>query len=89
MTENQEKQMFKILTNLVGSVNAIRSDITEIKSVQAEHSMILKEHSMTLKEHSKMFIQLDSKLESVVFKVIDDSKRIDILERENRNGVQH
>jgi len=32
MTENQEKQVFKILNNLVASVNGIREDIVEIKA---------------------------------------------------------
>ena len=57
MTENQEKEMFTTLTNLVNGVNQIQIDVKDIKVTQAEHSQVLAEHSQILAEHSQILAE--------------------------------
>ncbi|MGI8640190.1 MAG: hypothetical protein ACR2MG_09540 [Pyrinomonadaceae bacterium] len=61
MTENQEKEMFNILSTLVtevrgikGDVQDLKSDVRDIKETQNEHSRILNKHSQILDNHSQI-----------------------------------
>ncbi len=54
MTEDQEKNLFVTLDNLVHGVNGIRSDVRDVKIVLDKHSQILGEHSRTLGGHTKI-----------------------------------
>jgi methyl-accepting chemotaxis protein len=54
MIDNQEKELFNILSNLVTEVRGIKTDVQDIKETQSEHTRILNEHSQTLNEHSRI-----------------------------------
>ncbi len=73
MTENQEKEIFKILNRLVKGVNEIRGDIVEIRGDITEIKAVQK-------EHSRMLVALDSKTDSIALAAIEDRKRIGRLE---------
>jgi hypothetical protein len=94
MTENQEKEMFKILNRLVVGINEVRGDIVEIKGDIVEIKgdivdikRVQREHSVLLGEHSSMLRHLDSKTDAISVQVVENSRRIDQLERESRGRV--
>lgn len=80
MTENQEKEIFKILNRLVKGVNEIRGDIVEIRGDITEIRGDITEIKAVLKEHSQMLVALDSKTDSIALAAIEDRKRIGRLE---------
>lgn len=95
MTENQEKEMFTTLTNLVNGVNQIQIDVKDIKVTQAEHSQVLAEHSQILAEHSRKLDHLVAKTDSIAEQVIKNDintdARITVVEQaiENMGGKIH
>lgn len=78
MTENQEKELFIALGNLVKGVSQIQSDVIDIKST-------LGGHTNTLAEHSKKLDNLDSKTDSIAGQLIKNdisiNERVSAVER--------
>ena len=81
MTENQEKEVFLLLNNIVTQVQSVQSDVKEIKQTVNEHSQILNGHSRILDEHSRILNRLDAKTDSIADKVITNDKRLTAVEK--------
>ena len=75
MTDNQEKELFNTLATLVTGVNAIQSEVQDIKKVQNEHSQILDKHSQILN-------RLDAKTDTIAEKVMTNDKRLTAVEKD-------
>ena len=82
MTDNQEKELFNTLATLVTGVNAIQSDVQDIKKVQNEHSQILDKHSQILDKHSQILNRLDAKTDTIAEKVMTNGKRLTAVEKD-------
>ena len=96
MTENQEKEMFNILSTLVtevrgikGNVQDLKSDVRDIKETQNEHSRILNKHSQILNnhsqildEHSRILKRLDAKTDSIAETIMTNDKRLTTVEKD-------
>ncbi len=80
MTENQEKELFNILSNLVAGVREIRKVQDEHSAKLDEHSAKLDEHSAKLDEHSAKLDEHSAKLDKHSAKLDKHSARFDKLE---------
>lgn len=91
MTENQEKELFNILSTLVTEVRTIKSDVRDIKDTQTEHSQLLNGHSQILNEHSRILERLDAKTDVIAETVIKNDARLTNLEKdvEELKGAIH
>ncbi len=94
MTENQEKQIFKILNNLVIGVNAIReeldvikADIVEIKADIVEIRADIADIRSVQAEQAQSLRRLEEKTDSIALEVADNGRRIDALERRTEQSV--
>ncbi|CAN5720954.1 hypothetical protein BH24ACI1_BH24ACI1_23210 [soil metagenome] len=92
MTENQEKEVFLLLNNIVTQVQSVQSDVKEIKQTVNEHSQILNghsrilnDHSRILDEHSRILNRLDAKTDSIAETVMTNDKRLTTVETDVSN----
>jgi methyl-accepting chemotaxis protein len=92
MTENQEKEVFLLLNNIVTQVQSVQSDVKEIKQTVNEHSLILNEHSRILNkhyrildEHSRILNRVDAKTDSIAETVMTNDKRLTVVEKDVSN----
>ncbi len=92
MTENQEKEVFLLLNNIVTQVQSVQSDVKEIKQTVNEHSQtlnghsqILNEHSRILNEHSRILNRLDAKTDGIAETVMTNDKRLTTVETDVSN----
>ncbi|MEQ1607107.1 MAG: hypothetical protein ABL999_19760 [Pyrinomonadaceae bacterium] len=69
MTENQEKELFRTLENLVGGMQ-------KIQHTQAEHTGMLNEHTGMLNEHTGILNSLIAKTDSIARQVMDNDERL-------------
>ncbi len=72
-------------------VQAIESDVRDIKETQNEHSQILNKYSRILDEHSRILNRLDAKTDSIAETVMINDKRLITVEKEvvNLRGGFH
>lgn len=94
MTENQEKQVFRILNNLVAGVNGIREDIVDIKAevVDIKAGIVdIKADIVDIRnvqaDHGIALKRLETKTDAIALEVKDHGRRLDALERQKTDLI--
>lgn len=87
MTENQEKQVFRILNNLVAGVNGIREDIVDIKAGIVDIKADIVDIRNVQADHGLALKRLETKTDAIALEVNDHGRRLDALERQKTDLI--
>ncbi len=76
MTENQEKELFTTLANLVSGVSQIQFHIKDVKSEVTEIKSDITDIKSTLEQHSNKLDHLVAKTDTIADQVIQNDIRL-------------